>query len=194
MSSRKTDKKKKGQSRALRLIKELLSVSIYVLLVLVITWAVRSYVFTKNVVVGSSMLNTLEDGDNLIVDRLTYHFAKPQRFDIIVFPYMHSRDTYYIKRIIGLPGETVKIDGSGTIYINDIALNESYGREVIKDPGRAAAGITLGSDEYFVLGDNRNDSVDSRTAEVGNIKKSTIIGKAVLRIWPFDRAGKLETK
>lgn len=194
MNSRRNEKEKKKESGVLYVFRELLSISLYVLAVLAITWLVKNFAFTKNVVVGNSMQNTLENGDNLIVDRLAYRFHAPKRFDIVVFPYMHQSNTYYIKRIIGLPGETVRIDENGTIYINDHALDESYGREVIKDPGRAAGGITLGENEYFVLGDNRNDSVDSRVPDVGNIKKKNIVGKAVFRIWPLDRAGKLGSR
>ena len=138
------------------------------------------------------MENTLSDGDNLIVDKITYRFKEPQRFDIIVFPVDYVTETYYIKRIIGLPGETVCIDKEGNIYINDEILEESYGRAVIENPGRAEEGITLGEDEYFVLGDNRNDSVDSRDERVGNIKKENIVGRAWIRIWPLDKFGILK--
>ncbi len=114
------------------------------------------------------MENTLSDGDNLIVDKITYRFSDPKRYDIIVFPYQYEDNTYFIKRIIGLPGETVQIV-DGTIYIDGEALQESYGREVMKNSGLAADPITLGDDEYFVLGDNRNDSTDSRDPSVGKI-------------------------
>ena len=135
------------------------------------------------------MENTLEDGDNLIVDKITYRFHEPNRFDVIVFPYQYTANTYYIKRVIGLPGETVMIDALGNIYINGELLSESYGKEAIKDPGMAANSIYLGSDEYFVLGDNRNNSSDSRDPSVGLIKRDQIIGRAWLRIFPFDKIG-----
>ena len=109
--------------------------------------------------------------------------------NIIVFPFKYKKNTYYIKRIIGLPGETVQIDENGDIYIDGELLEEGYGREVINQGhiGIAAEPIKLGSDEYFVLGDNRNNSSDSRTTAVGNIKRSEIIGKAWVRIWPFSK-------
>ncbi|MBR1854372.1 MAG: signal peptidase I, partial [Lachnospiraceae bacterium] len=97
----------------------------------------------------------------------------------------------YIKRIIGLPGETVQIDQDGSIYIDGERLEESYGREMI-DPqhlGRAAEPIQLGEDEYFVMGDNRNNSTDSRSTSVGNIHRNELIGKAWVRIWPFAKFG-----
>ena len=139
------------------------------------------------------MENTLSDGDNLIVDKLTYRFSDPKRYDIIVFPYQYEDNTYFIKRIIGLPGETVQIV-DGTIYINGEVLDESYGREVMKNSGMAADPITLGEDEYFVLGDNRNDSTDSRDPDVGVLKKSDLMGRAWLRIYPFNKFGLLRHK
>lgn len=107
-----------------------------------------------------------------------------------MFPQEDGR--YFIKRIIGLPGESVRIDEDGFIYINGENLQESYGKEVMRDPGLAKDGIQLGADEYFVLGDNRNDSMDSRMAEVGPIVGERIIGRAWLRIYPFDQIGFLK--
>lgn len=174
-----------------KVLKEILSTGLYLLIVLVLTYLVIVYVGQRTEVSGSSMEPTLTDGDNLIVDKISYRFNEPERFDIIVFPFQYQEDTYYIKRIIGLPGETVQIDEAGVIYINGEVLQESYGREIISADkiGIAAEPITLGADEYFVLGDNRNHSSDSRIPEVGNIKKDQIIGRAWLRIWPFDSFG-----
>lgn len=174
-----------------KFLKEVLSTGVYLLIVLILTYLVIVYVGQRTEVSGSSMEPTLTDGDNLIVDKITYRFNEPQRFDIIVFPFQYQENTYYIKRIIGLPGETVQIDEDGVIYINGEVLYESYGREIIDADkiGIAEDSITLGSDEYFVLGDNRNHSSDSRIPEVGNIKKEQIIGRAWLRIWPFESFG-----
>ncbi len=91
-----------------------------------------------------------------------------------------------------MPGETVKIDDEGNIYINDEILEESYGREVIENPGIAADPIVLGDDEYFVMGDNRNNSSDSRDPSVGNIHRDDIIGRAFIRIWPLAKFGILK--
>lgn len=173
-------------------LKEILSTSVYLLIVLCLTWLCITFVGQRTEVSGSSMENTLSHADNLIVDKITYRFKEPERFDIIVFPVAYETETYYIKRIIGLPGEIVRIDTEGTIYINEEILEESYGKAVIADPGRAEEGITLGEDEYFVLGDNRNDSVDSRTEAVGNIKKENIVGRAWIRIWPLNKFGILK--
>lgn len=154
-------------------MRELLNTAIYLLCVLGAVWLVITFVGQRTEVEGASMENTLHNGDNLIVDKLSYRFHDPERFDIIVFPFQFQDNTYYIKRIIGLPGETVQIMDDGSIYINGEKLEENYGMEVIKPEtiGRAAEPIELGDDEYFVMGDNRNNSSDSRTDMVGNIKE-----------------------
>ena len=174
------------------IMKEILSTSIYLLVVLCAAYLIITYVGQRTQVSGSSMETTLSDGDNLLVDKITYRFSEPKRFDIIVFPFQYDTDTYYIKRIIGMPGETVQIDYDGNIYINGSLLKESYGREVIQNPGRAAEPITLGKDEYFVMGDNRNNCSDSRDPSVGNIHRKDIIGRAWVRIWPFSKFGVLK--
>lgn len=174
--------------------KETVSFLLYIAVVFIITYLVIHYVGQRTEVIGTSMEYTLSDGDNLIVDKISYRFREPERFDIIVFPYKYQEDTYYIKRIIGLPGETVRIGEDGTIYINDEELKESYGREVIKDSGTAAEPVKLGEGEYFVLGDNRNASSDSRDPSVGIIKREDIIGRAWLRIYPFSRFGFIKHK
>ena len=166
-------------------LKDILSTSLYLLIVLVMTFLVVTYVGQRTKVIGSSMSPTLTDGDNLIVDKISYRFHDPERFDIVVFPFRYADKTYYIKRIIGLPGETVYIDEEGTIYIDGEVLNENFGKEVIQDPGRAYEPVKLGPDEYFVLGDNRNNSSDSRDPVVGNILRDELIGKAWIRIDRF---------
>ena len=175
-------------------MRELLNTAIYLLCVLGAVWLVITFVGQRTEVEGASMENTLHNGDNLIVDKLSYRFHDPERFDIIVFPFQFQDNTYYIKRIIGLPGETVQIMDDGSIYINGEKLEENYGMEVIKPEtiGRAAESIELGDDEYFVMGDNRNNSSDSRTDMVGNITRENIIGKAWLRIWPVSDFGVLQ--
>lgn len=172
-----------------KILREILSTSLYLLGVLCLVYLVIHYVGQRTQVQGSSMEPMLSTGDNLIVDKLSYRFHDPERFDIIVFPFLKEEETFYIKRIIGLPGETVQIDEEGNIYIDGEILEESYGKEVILNPGRAIEPIKLGEEEYFVLGDNRNDSSDSREPSVGNIRRENIIGRAWLRIWPFQKFG-----
>lgn len=136
---------------------------------------------------GSSMEMTLYDKDRLAVEKLSYRFGRPKRYDIIVFrPYEEEKGTYYIKRVIGLPGEEVQIT-DGTIYIDGKALAEGYGNGKIEDSGIAGSLIKLGSGEYFVLGDNRNNSKDSRFSEVGKVEEKTITGRAWVRFWPLNR-------
>ena len=186
-----TDDLEKGAGQKVDMKKENLSWVCYIAFVLVLTWVIITFVGQRTRVDGRSMMNTLHDGDNLIVEKLSYRFSDPKRFDIIVFPPTGKKE-YYIKRIIGLPGETVQIDENGNIYINGELLEENYGAETIQNPGRAAKPITLGDDEYFVMGDNRNNSKDSRSEEVGNVKRSQIIGRAWLRIWPLNKFGLLK--
>lgn len=173
------------------ILKEILSFSVYLLFVLVFAYLIVRFVGQRTEVIGESMRETLQDGDNLIVDKITYRFGDPERFDIVVFPYRYEKDTLYVKRIIGLPGETVQITEDGEIYINGERLYEFYGREVMLNPGRAITPILLSDDEYFVLGDNRNYSSDSRYDDVGSIKRKDIVGKAFVRIWPLNSIGKI---
>ena len=172
--------------------KEVLEFVIYGVIVLAVSLFIVTFIGQRTQVIGDSMNPTLTNGDNLIVDKISYRFKDPRRFDVIVFPYQHAKRTYYIKRIIGLPGEEVFIDDNGTIFINGRVLEEDYGKEVILDAGRASMPIVLGSDEYFVMGDNRNNSQDSRSTMVGNIKKRDIIGRAFVRIYPFNEIKLIE--
>ena len=164
-------------------IRAVFEIILYFALVACITFLIIHFVGQRTVVNGVSMQPTLSDGDNLIVDKLSYRFHDPDRFDIIVFPQEDGR--YFIKRIIGLPGENVRIDEDGFIYINGEKLQESYGKEVMLDPGLAKDGIQLGADEYFLLGDNRDSSEDSRFSNIGNVKREQIYGKVWFRILPL---------
>lgn len=175
-------------------VRETISFIIYIGIVFLLTYLVIHYVGQRTQVSGSSMEATLSDGDNLIVDKISYRFHDPERYDIIVFPYKYEKNTFYIKRIIGLPGETVQIDEQGNIYVDGEVLDESYGREVILDPGEAEEPITLAEDEYFVLGDNRNASSDSRDPSVGKILGEDIVGRAWVRIFPFNKIGFIKHK
>ena len=167
---------------------ELLSWLIYIVIVVILSLGIITFIGQRTKVSGHSMETTLSDGDNLIVDKISYRFRDPERFEIIVFPFQYEEHTYYIKRIIGLPGETVQVI-DGYVYINGEMLDENYGLEVMDDPGITAEPITLGEDEYFVLGDNRNHSSDSRDPSVGVLHRDDIMGRAWIRIWPFDKFG-----
>ncbi|RDY29083.1 signal peptidase I [Lachnotalea glycerini] len=184
-------KRNKGDEENKSMVRELVELLIYMGVVLALAGLIVTFVGQRTMVSGSSMESTLSDKDNLIVDKITYRFSNPKRFDIIVFPFQYQKDTYYIKRIIGLPGETVQII-DGDILINGEVLEETYGRERIESSGRASEPIILGDDEYFVMGDNRNASADSREPDVGNIKREDIIGRAWVRIWPLNKFGVLK--
>ena len=165
------------------IIKELAGWLLYIVLIIAFTWFV-----VRTEVSGSSMETTLSDKDQLIVDKMTYRFRDPKRYDIVVFPYQYQDNTYYIKRIIGLPGETVQIL-SGMVYIDGMRLDEHYGNEMMENPGIAEEPLTLDENEYFVLGDNRNNSSDSRASDVGLIHRKDLIGRAWIRVWPLSQIG-----
>lgn len=168
--------------------KEILSwISCFAIAILAALFIV-TFVGQRVQVDGHSMEDTLQDRDNLICDKVSYRFSDPERFDIVViYPEEGNTSKRWIKRIIGLPGETVRIDEEGNIYINGEILEEDYGRETIEDPGLAAEEITLGEDEYWCMGDNRNHSSDSRV--IGPVTRDRIVGKASLRIYPFSKFG-----
>jgi len=167
---------------------------VYAVIIVLCVTIVPRYVIQRTQVSGISMMKTLEDEESLLVEKVSYYFNNPSRFDIITFyPKGRDHEEYYIKRVIGLPGETVQITGN-TIYINGRVLEEHYGREAMEDGGIAEEPVKLGRDEFFVLGDNRNDSIDSRSEEVGVVKKENIDGHAILRIYPFSKFGTIQNK
>ena len=170
------------------ILKELMGWIVYIVIIVGLAWLIITFVGQRTQVSGSSMETTLSDGDQLIVDKISYRFRDPKRYDIVVFPYQYEENTYYIKRIIGLPGETVQVI-DGYVYIDGEQLDEHYGNEVMLDPGIAEDPVTLGDDEYFVLGDNRNNSQDSRAANGGGIHRKDLLGRAWIRIWPLSGFG-----
>lgn len=177
-------KEEKETSLFGKLLKEFCILIICLLIAYGIASLINEYCFHLTSVEGISMENTLYDKDSLLIDKLTYQFSNPKRFDIVVFPYEY--DVFYIKRVIGLPGETIQIK-KGSIYIDGKKLKENYGKEKIKDAGIASEPLTLGENEYFVLGDNRNYSLDSREITIGAIPQKKIIGKAFVRILPINK-------
>lgn len=177
------------QDRKHKLRGFLIEAIIYIAIIVLCVKVVPQYVIQRTIVEGDSMMNTLIDKENLLVEKVSYHFKDPERFDVIVFyPYGRDEEEYYIKRVIGLPGETVQIIGSD-IYINGEVLEENFGKDPIKMAGTVEKPQTLGDDEFFVLGDNRTVSQDSRYEEVGFVKKKNIEGRAILRIYPFSKFG-----
>ena len=162
---------------------------ISIVVAVVLAFLIRQFIVELYIVDGPSMRPTLQSQERLVVNKFIYDFRAPQKGEILVFEYPRDTSRDFIKRVIGLPGETVRIDYDGNIYINGEILNETYGLEKMAYPGIAEQEITLGDDEYFVLGDNRNVSEDSRYPDVGLIKRKDIIGRAWLRIYPFSKFG-----
>ena len=160
-------------------------IAIVCLFAFVFVW----YFGQRVAVVGDSMNPILNNGDIALVNRIVYDATAPKRGDIIVFkPKGNENSHYYIKRIIGLPGEKVQIL-EGELYIDGEKLEEDYGVSEITDPGIAAEEIELEGNEFFVLGDDRENSEDSRMADVGNVKRSYIYGKAWFVISPWENFG-----
>ena len=186
-----SDKDKKPEKIEQNKAKEIAGLVIYCLIVIAAMFLIIKYVGQRTVVMGHSMEPTLQDSDNLITDKITYRFRDPKRFGIIVFPFKDNRATLLIKRIVGMPGETVQVI-DGNVYVNGYVLEDNYGNAVMTDPGLAADPVVLKEDEYFVLGDNRNNSTDSRFESVGNIHRSEIIGRAWLRVWPLNKLSLLK--
>lgn len=160
------------------------SLVLIVLLAYGISSFITNYCIWHTQVDGISMEPALENGDKLIIDKMSYRFREPERFEVVVFP--QKVGVYYVKRIIGLPGETVQIK-EGKIYINDVLLVENYGKEPIDEDYTMELPVTLGKDQYFVLGDNRNHSIDSREPSVGAVSKNYIVGRAWVILYPKDR-------
>lgn len=143
-------------------------------------------------VVGPSMSPTLENGERILVNRIGYKLFNPKRNDLVVFlPNGNEKAHYYIKRVIALPGDRVQIK-DGIVYINGEPFEEKGEVSAIENPLLAEDEIVIGKDEYFVLGDNRNNSEDSRYASIGNVKKEHIIGQAWFIVYPWNKFGFLK--
>lgn len=150
--------------------------------------------FSNTTIVGHSMNDTLQNGDTVLINSIAYKFNPPSRYDVIVFePKIGNVSQYYVKRVIGLPGETIQIK-DGRVYIDNNLLEDDVITTEIHNAGLAEDPIVLGYNEYFVLGDNRNNSDDSRFSNVGLVKGDTIIGKPWLTVYPFSSFGIINAK
>lgn len=149
---------------------------------LIMTFVARAFT-----VEGPSMLPSLHDGERLMVDKISYRFADPQRGDIVVFRYPSDPREHFIKRIIGVPGDWIQIEG-GRVYVNGAALDEPY----LDAPTLGRFGpVHVPGGHYFMMGDNRNNSEDSRDPRVGFVPRSLIDGRAIWRFWPPTQMGVL---
>lgn len=158
------------------------------LIALVIVLPIRLFIAQPFIVEGSSMVPNFHNADYIIVDQLSYHLGDPKRGDVITMKYPEKPSVFFIKRIIGLPGETVSIQGSVVTVIdaNGVAtvLDETYLPEVTRTKDFGNMTVTLGSDQYFVMGDNRTESSDSRIW--GPLPADNVVGRAFIRLFPFD--------
>ncbi|HEX8946989.1 MAG TPA: signal peptidase I [Candidatus Paceibacterota bacterium] len=160
----------------------------FVLLVVLVVVPIRLFIAQPFVVDGESMHPTFENGNYLIIDELTYDFEKPQRGDVIVFRYPGDPSIFYIKRIIGLPGETVSITNGLTTITEPNGASKTLTEPYISSKDASYnLNTTLSGDEYFVMGDNRPESSDSRVW--GPLPKRDIIGRVLLRLYPPSKMG-----
>lgn len=163
----------------------------FALIALLIVLPLRWFVAQPFIVSGASMETTFHDNEYLIVDQLTYHFDEPERGDVIVFRYPKDHSKFFIKRIIGIPGDTVIIDGSTVTIVNEEypqgkTLTENYISSMVKGGNYT---VELKEDEYFVMGDNRDHSSDSRMW--GALNRDEIVGRALFRLFPPTKAAVL---
>lgn len=160
-----------------------------ILLVMLAAVMLVSFVGFRITVVGASMSPTLESGQEILVNRFKYKIFSPKQNDLIVFlPNGNEKSHYYIKRVIAGPGDKVQIK-DGVVYVNGEKFSEKAAVSSIENALLAEDEITVGEDEYFVLGDNRNNSEDSRYASIGNVKKEYIVGKAWFVVSPWSKFG-----
>lgn len=168
-------------------LKGLITLVITITLAIGLAYLLVNYVGERTKVSGYSMEPNLHNEDQVLMDKLTYRLRDPKRYEIIVFPGPEGGDQFFVKRVIALPGETVKIK-DGKVYVDDREVKD-YSKDHTTDQGELKKEIKLSQDEYFVLGDNRDNSNDSRYKEVGPVKRSKIIGRIIFRFYPFDSAG-----
>ena len=162
--------------------------------VIAIAYLFVFFIGTGTRVVGNSMSPNLKDGEKILINKITYMLFDPKPNDVVVFlPNGNEKSHYYVKRVIAVPGDTVQIM-DGAIYVNKKLFVDSFDAPAIDDPGIAKEEITIGEDEYFVLGDNRNDSEDSRYANIGCVKKKYMIGKAWFLYSPISHMGLLRMR
>lgn len=162
-----------------------LDIAKVVIIALIIIIPIRFFIVQPFFVRGASMEPTYSQGDYLLIDEISYRFSEPARGDVIIFHPPVERSQFFIKRIIGLPGESVRIENGSVTIVNKeapqgIILHEDY----LAENTSGTSEITLGQEEYFALGDNRSSSFDSRSW--GALKRDLILGKAFLRAWPFN--------
>ena len=175
---------RRRRNMSAHVVKEIFSWLVHIWVSVVLAFVLVFSVGMRTSIIGVSMENTLYSGQQVLVNRLSYLVFGPDEGDIVVFTPNGSRNThFYVKRVVAVPGDVVCIK-DGKLYVNNTIAD--YGYDKIMDAGIAENEITLDEDEYFVMGDNRNNSSDSREEIVGNIKRTDIVGRAWVRLWPFE--------
>ncbi len=184
-------KSKKNSENKEHILNNLFQWFIIILSAAILGYAIITFGFQTITVIGPSMNPTLEDGEVVIINKLKYNISDIERYDVIAYSLIEEDGYYDIKRVVGMPGEKITIK-DGYIYINDKQLKNSPFKEKIIISGLASDTITLGDGEYFVLGDNVNNSEDSRYTNVGNISEVEILGKVSYIIKSEDKKGKVK--
>ncbi|MGV8906259.1 MAG: signal peptidase I [Acetobacterium sp.] len=153
------------------------------IIAIILAFIIKMFLFDFVMVQGSSMVPTLENGDRLIINKIGYTIGEPNYEDIVILSY--SKNVEYVKRVIGKGGDTIEIKNQ-VVYLNDKALSEDY---ISPLPYDDFAKVTVPADTYFVMGDNRSNSSDSRYESLGFVEKNAIDGKVIFRIWPLNTIG-----
>ncbi len=173
-----------------RNLRRALSTGVFLVVVLLIVYMIINVIMQKTIIVGDSMAPTLEEGDAVFTNILTYNFNPPQVDDIVLIELKDG--TRIVKRIVADQGDTVQVDGFGRLNVNGGVKQNDHGVGIIMDPGIAHDPVRLNAEDYFVLGDNRNSSIDSRNPSIGVIRRSQIVGKVIYRVAPFEKIGPVE--
>ncbi len=175
-------RKKRKKTNHVKIIKELSTWAFWIFLPIFAAVALMYAFGFRTNVIGNAMEPGLYANQQILINRLVYQISEPSRGDVIAFlPNGNTNSHYYIKRVIGLPGETIRIE-DGYVYINDEIYDEGDAYDKIADPGIADSDMILGKGEYFVLGDNRNFSEDSRFGNIGIVRSSYIVGKVWFKL------------
>lgn len=183
----------KKKERQREIIREIIKWAIKIVITIGVAFLVVHFCLLRTIMTGSSMDNTLVNGQEVIINKGAYLVFSPSRNDVIATYITDEEkvdDDYVItiRRVVGLPGEKIQVK-KGYIYINGVEFQEKYKMPVMISGGIADKEVTLGKDEYFVLGDNRNDSEDSRFRSFGNVKKRNILGRVIFKMDPFSMIG-----
>ena len=172
------------------LIHEIISWIFWIVMSIILALLVVYCIGMKTSIIGSSMEPSLYNGQEIFLNRLVYKITSPKAGDVVVFlPNGNEKSHYYVKRVVAVPGDELYVK-NGILYVNN-EVQDEYINDKIAEAGLAENKIELGDDEYFCLGDNRPVSQDSRYEEVGPVKRSIIVGKVWIRIWPLNKFGKV---